>query len=212
MKTCSKCKIEKCESQFRARKDRPCGLRSQCKQCDLAYDKSEAGRQSIKRYRRSDKYKIKNLLRSKAYFKTDQGKATRKRYAQSAKGRLMSRINKRLEKNRLAAKRYMQSERGRLIYRQRDRRRRERKRGLDLQFTKQDALLVYFRFNRRCFNCGNTERLEIDHHMPLSKGFGLSIKNAVLLCKSCNTSKADKMPEEFYTQDKLVELTKLFQV
>jgi 5-methylcytosine-specific restriction endonuclease McrA len=135
--------------------------------------------------------------------KTERGKLTRKCYAKSLKGRAVRQKNRQLEKNILSARRYMQSERGRLIYRQRDRRRRERKRGLDLQLSTNDIRLIYERFDHKCFNCGTAERLEIDHHYPLSKGFGLSLENAVLLCRSCNAAKHTKLPEEFYSPDKL---------
>lgn len=47
-----------------------------------------------------------------------------------------------------------------------------------------------------CVVCGSDDRLATDHVYPLSKGHGLSPGNAVKLCKSCNSSKASKTPEE----------------
>ncbi len=43
-------------------------------------------------------------------------------------------------------------------------------------------------------NLFSKERLQIDHWLPLSLGNPLTRKNAVLLCKSCNSSKKDKLP------------------
>ena len=37
MKICSKCKIEKELTEYHKRSNRPCGVRSQCKQCYLEY-------------------------------------------------------------------------------------------------------------------------------------------------------------------------------
>ncbi len=53
---------------------------------------------------------------------------------------------------------------------------------------------------KRCKKCN------CNNHYPLSKGFALDKENAVLFCKSCNTSKADKLPEEFYSSSELTQL------
>ena len=36
---------------------------------------------------------------------------------------------------------------------------------------------------------------------PLSRGYALTVKNAVLLCPSCNCKKQAKMPEDCYSVD-----------
>ena len=51
-------------------------------------------------------------------------------------------------------------------------------------------------FQDRCVVCSSTENLSIDHVRPFSKGFGLKPGNAVVLCKSCNSTKHDKMLNE----------------
>jgi hypothetical protein len=54
----------------------------------------------------------------------------------------------------------------------------------------------------RCWCCGREGSFHIDHHYPIVKG-GLDgvadLNNLVQLCKRCNSSKHDKLPEEFYT-------------
>ena len=82
---------------------------------------------------------------------------------------------------------------------------REAKLSLDLEFSSNDLRLVEDRFPV-CFNCGSRDRLELDHHKPLSAGYGLTLNNCVRLCKRCNTSKCDKMPEEFYSKEQLAVL------
>ena len=69
------------------------------------------------------------------------------------------------------------------------------------------------RFKNECFNCGSKEELGFDHHLPLSKGYPLkSIEvgsNVVVLCRKCNEKKGNKLPQDFYSEDKLKELEEL---
>lgn len=138
----------------------------------------------VKAYRQSDRGSKLHRLANQRHQKTPKGRATLAR----------------------CERRYQQTERGRLMYQQAARRRLERKRGIDMQFNDSDMITVYQRFKSKCFNCGCSERLQIDHNYPLSRGYGLRLDNAVLLCRSCNASKSDKLPHEFYSQDKLLEL------
>lgn len=73
-------------------------------------------------------------------------------------------------------------------------------------YTKQDETFTLNLFSHKCFNCGSTKMLVIDHVYPLSKGYALSRSNACVLCNSCNCSKHTRLPNEFYSEDKLKEL------
>lgn len=73
-------------------------------------------------------------------------------------------------------------------------------------FTRADQTYTQDRFQGECFNCGATNNIHLDHHYPLSKGYALTRSNAVLLCKSCNSSKSAKLPEEYYTPHQLEAL------
>jgi hypothetical protein len=90
--------------------------------------------------------------------------------------------------------------------------RRDRKNNLDTKINKKDIIKIYHKFNQECFNCKSKDKLTIDHHYPLCEGFGLSEKNAVILCKFCNRSKGTKFPEEFYTKEKLQELQEKYSI
>lgn len=131
-------------------------------------------------------------------------------YAASDKGRLSIltgvRKHRNTPKGQATYKRYMQSDKGRLAFRQGARRRREKKLGLDPVLSNEEIASIYLRFGNQCFRCGAVENLALDHHRPLSRGYGLTFANAVLLCKSCNSQKHNKMPEEFYTQEELNRL------
>ena len=89
------------------------------------------------------------------------------------------------------------------------RRRRAKQQEVKESYTIQDEQYTKSLFNNKCFNCGATDNLHIDHHYPLSKGHALTRNNAVLLCQHCNISKSNKSPEEFYTPEKLSILTEM---
>lgn len=72
--------------------------------------------------------------------------------------------------------------------------------------------MVEDKFGGVCFNCGSSDDLAIDHHYPLSLGFGMYEGNAVLLCKVCNSAKHNKLPEDFYTTKQLNELHRRYGV
>ena len=85
-------------------------------------------------------------------------------------------------------------------------RRRERKKLVKNNYSKKCLDITLFVFNNKCFNCGMKDNLSIDHNYPLSRGYGLTIGNAVLLCRSCNSSKKDILPKNFYSKNKLKTL------
>lgn len=62
---------------------------------------------------------------------------------------------------------------------------------------------LYALFDNRCFNCGSTSRLQIDHHIPQFLGGRLLPGNLVILCSRCNSAKRDAHPEQFYSQEQL---------
>jgi|SRR3982751_3452862 len=52
---------------------------------------------------------------------------------------------------------------------------------------------VFSKYKRECTICGSTEKLEIDHIHPYSKGGTNDISNLQVLCKSCNIKKSNKV-------------------
>ena len=78
------------------------------------------------------------------------------------------------------------------------RRRRAKKLEVDERYSSSDMRITMKEFAHCCFNCKSKEKLCIDHHRPLSGGNPLTLSNAVVLCKSCNSSKSTKDPEDFY--------------
>ena len=166
-----------------------------CSKCRVLKDESEF---RLINFRVIAQCKICEKKSTRQYRQTVEGKAKHlvimHRYLRSSLGQTTT-------------QQYLTSDRGRLSSQQRSRRRREKKAKLDLAFTDKDQQIVYDRFNNQCFHCRSTDRLEIDHHYPLAHGHGLTLINAVLLCRNCNSSKGSKTPEEFYTADQLKQLS-----
>ena len=89
-----------------------------------------------------------------------------------------------------------------------NRKRRAKKLEVKENHTKTDEHYTRGLFDHKCANCGSTEDLCIDHHKPLSKGNALTRQNAVLLCRTCNCSKHDRIPEDFYDKETLLMIEK----
>jgi len=55
---------------------------------------------------------------------------------------------------------------------------------------------VYERDGARCRYCGATERLSVDHVVPRCQGGGDEPENLVVACKSCNSRKGGRTPQQ----------------
>lgn len=49
----------------------------------------------------------------------------------------------------------------------------------------------------RCWYCGANKKITIDHIVPVSRGGTGHLRNLVLACKTCNSSKGSKDLSEF---------------
>lgn len=146
-------------------------------------DNKEAIKESSKRYRENNKEAIKE---------------SGMRYYQDNKETIKERCAEYYKDNKNKAK-------------ERKRKRRARKIAVNENYTKMDERVTYSVFNYECFNCKSTYNLALDHHYCLNDGNPLTIDNAVILCRSCNSSKGTKKPEEFYNKLQLKNLNKLFK-
>lgn len=93
---------------------------------------------------------------------------------------------------------------GKLVALYHVRRRRAQKRGVNEYFdvAMQQHVLAFW--HNQCAICSwmplplFPETLHIDHWKPLSKGYALTMSNAVIMCQSCNNKKSASMPADFY--------------
>jgi hypothetical protein len=56
---------------------------------------------------------------------------------------------------------------------------------------------IFGRDEGRCVYCGATDRLGLDHVIPVTSGGASARFNVVTCCIDCNTSKGDSDPREF---------------
>lgn len=56
--------------------------------------------------------------------------------------------------------------------------------------------LVKKLYDYKCFRCGTTKGVDIDHIIPTSKGGTAAFRNLQPLCRPCNQLKRDSEPEE----------------
>lgn len=56
---------------------------------------------------------------------------------------------------------------------------------------KKEILLC--RFNNKCVECSNKEKLEVHHKFPKYKGGKDQFKNLIILCEKCHKSKHKKL-------------------
>lgn len=54
-------------------------------------------------------------------------------------------------------------------------------------------LMVLARDGHRCVECGDVERLQVDHKFPVASGGGDEIENLRTLCRSCNSRKGARV-------------------
>lgn len=63
-----------------------------------------------------------------------------------------------------------------------------------LRVRKQRSKEIYSRDEHKCKYCGSTNKLEIDHIIPLAMGGSNDLDNLQILCKKCNRKKWKYMP------------------
>ena len=188
LKTCKKCNEAKSLDEFHKNAQSRDGYRPRCKVCRKADSKIE--------YKNADAEHRSTIARVKYLRNRDRILKRSKLYRQNNKDYL-----KQYHQQYLAD--HLDE------YAARTAKRRAMKVQINEDYTAEDRQFTVSLFKSQCFKCKTTNRPEIDHHMPLSLGYPLSRDNAVILCKSCNSSKGNKIPTDFYTEEEYNTLTDL---
>lgn len=82
--------------------------------------------------------------------------------------------------------------------RQLNQKRKARKEALPNSLTIQEWNVTKERFNNCCAYCGEEKQLTQDHFHPLGKGGEYTKDNIIPACKSCNSSKCDKLFDDWF--------------
>lgn len=206
MKRCSGCKEIKPLSEFYDdARNINTGKQSRCIACFKEYDKSPAGKASTQRYRNSEKGKQflyrhyhseKYRARKRAYAKTPKGREIKRRFVTSEKGKQSIKLYCRSEKFKAQQKRYHSSLKGRQTSRRLVLLRLTRKTQAGGSYTLAEWKELCVFCDYRCLACGNQfsfDELTVDHIVPISLGGTSNIDNLQPLCKSCNSSKNNRI-------------------
>jgi 5-methylcytosine-specific restriction endonuclease McrA len=197
MKICHTCHLELDESSFHKYKLSKDGLKRDCKSCRNIYEKQHRNVEHEKEYKRthidrsrSQKLRLyyKNKDKYQAFMRADYAKHKDKRLAKRKSDYY---DDKHPLKRQCSAA---------------NKRRRDKVRGVVNCYGTNETAMTKTLFDGRCFICSSGHNLTIDHHYPLDKGFGLSLNNAVLLCRTCNNHKYNRMPDKFYTIEQMNRL------
>lgn len=89
-------------------------------------------------------------------------------------------------------------------------RRRARHAGAPGEYTRADVLTIAEAQSFRCYWCKADikDRISADHYIPLSKGGTNYPSNIVAACPSCNSTKHNKLPDEFLEHIRLKDAIK----
>lgn len=173
MKKCSKCGLEKQESEFNRDSSKGDGLYSSCRPCCDAYYASVRERKLSykKEYRAKNAQKIAEYRRQYYESNSDRAKEVAKTWAKN------NRIKKRIAESC----------------------RRAAKRGSEGKHKKDDVLELLSLQKGKCACCKTKvdKLFHVDHVIPLSKGGDNGRSNLQILCPTCNMQKKDKHPVKF---------------
>lgn len=155
------------------------------------FSRSDRGRKNKKKYEQTQKGKATRAKAIAKYNNSDHGKKKAAEKHQRTKH-----LTQRIEQKRRANAKYLKTEKS-AAKKRRDYARRKRAIVPTRPVTAQDWLEIIEQHKNRCHYCRRpfTEDLPatIDHVIPLTKG-GLHVKeNIVPACRSCNSTKKDRL-------------------
>lgn len=187
-KPCSKCHEVRPLEEFSKHPGHRDGRQSYCKACGRAMVAARYQRIGSEAYRR--------------YESSERGRLVRDEYAASDARRNSNNRYQRSEHGKLRTRKYLASLRGKLGGKIRRARRRVRLAMAEGFISEEDFQELLARYPQ-CAYCGaefdpSKKEPQLDHVVPISKGGSHALSNAVLACRSCNASKGNKIPHEWF--------------
>ena len=192
MKICSKCKVEKIESDFYNSKQYKDGLRCQCKTCDNLNNKASYLKNRDKYIeKRSEEYSLnKDIINEKRRIDYSNLKNDQERF-EARKLRIKSHYTKKRNHYLSMGKIYRQTLHGKYI----QYRNVAKKRSINFKLSEEEFSNFW---NCKCTYCDdliNTIGLD---RIDSSKGY--QIDNVVSCCRICNVMKSDLSKDDFMNQ------------
>lgn len=188
MKVCTRCKVEKDLALFTKAKTKS-GVSSWCKSCSNEYQRQHRSkdREKWRKYSRdwAENHKEKELDRYKKYRERN-----RETIREKSRIRMANKRNKDKEGSLKYTRDYRRRnpEKAAFWDRMKKYKRRAAMRGDSIKLSEWNELKA--RYDHSCVYClQKTNKLTMDHVIPLSKGGKHSIENIVPACGSCNSSK-----------------------
>ena len=187
LRTCTKCKVAKPHDDFNKLTGYRDGLHPNCRECYLAHRN---------RYRAQPDVKKREREREIAYVSQPEIAELRRQRGREHKRKIRATEEGR-RKNAETVKRWR--ERNAEVSRQRlrlaNQKRKAAKLGQESRIvTTKDAARI---LNSACVNCGDRDKIQIDHIIPLSRGGRHAIGNLQPLCSFCNLSKNNSLQIEW---------------
>jgi 5-methylcytosine-specific restriction endonuclease McrA len=179
-KVCSDCKVYKPYSEYQRNKNNKDGYKFRCKPCQRAYDRAHLTEEAAEKKRQT----------AREWNKVNSDRiAADPRYQESRRRSRHRHYHKNQAKENQRAVRWMRKNPAQTAAIGHRRRVLARAAG---SFTQAEWDTVIAHYGRRCLRCNATERITIDHIIPLSKGGSNTVDNLQPLCHSCNSSKGSK--------------------
>lgn len=215
MKTCTMCGLDKPASDYHRKKQQASGLNPSCKECvaikSREYYAANASRikDNVKNWSERNADRVKERAAGRYRKKADAIKAAAKEWASLNKVRRKEIAEKSAEKNR-SRKNEQQRIANREFYRlypdvAREegrmraaiRRSRAVEAGINIKRSDWRALIDFFETGV-CLYCKTYgHKLTMDHWIPVSLGGKTEVGNLIPCCKSCNSRKSNKHPDEW---------------
>lgn len=205
---CKRCRIcgeQKPFTDFHKRKDSPDGYRNDCITCHYMRCKvyanenrekvREIGRRwAAKKYQTDPEYREYSKDNYKEWYKNNRDyaltKAKEYRDKPGFKDRRREYDKGRVEHHRFMRRKWRKENRERYLLNKH--RRRAAERSANGSYTVEQWRELLALCGDKCLSCGKTERITVDHIVPVSQGGSNQIDNVQPLCFWCNSGKRDK--------------------